>query len=567
MIVKRNVAAGRDSNLEIAARPSPALNPSSLPRLRRLLAATLACLMTLTGWQMPAQAQVRLPSLGESASQDLSIGTERRVGEEIMRDIRRDPQYLDDPVLTAYLESVFRPLVAAARRLGNIDADTDHAFAWEPFLVRDPSVNAFALPGGYIGVHLGMIAITATADQLASVLAHELSHVTQRHIARGIAPQRRASMEAIVAMLLGIFVGARTNNVDVANAAIAGSQGLAIQSGINYTRGFEQEADRVGFGVLVAAGYAPASMAEMFEKLQLSMRLSDDSSFPYLRDHPVTTERIAEARNRTLLSDRAPDVPTLEHALMAARSRVLMAAGSQALQRLSGASTAPLRADPAAPPGTEGIALLYSEALAASKLDDHARADRKATQALQLALALPHREPRAERTLGLLLAEVRLAGGKPAAALQALDALPPLVKGDSERPALLLRAQATLDTWRHDPGAGTPALRASTEALQTWVAERPQDPLAWDLLARTSDALGLKLRSMRAAAEARAAVGDLLGAVDRLRAAQAASRTAAGQDFIEASIIDARMRQLMAQRRQLALEARAEGRDQEQPLR
>jgi predicted Zn-dependent protease len=137
---------------------------------------------------LPAQAQVRLPSLGESASQDLSVGAERRLGDQIMREARRDPAYLDDPVLLEYLQSIWNPLVAAARKAGQIDADTDHLFAWESFLVKDRSVNAFALPGGYVGAHLGLVAIATTRDQLASVMAHELSHVTQRHIARSIAP-------------------------------------------------------------------------------------------------------------------------------------------------------------------------------------------------------------------------------------------------------------------------------------------------------------------------------------------------------------------------------------------
>ena len=294
--------------------------------------------------------------------------------------------------------------------------------------MRDRSVNAFALPGGYVGVHLGMIAITATADELASVLAHELSHVTQRHIARGIAPQRRASMEAMVAMLLGIFVGARTNNVDVANAAIVGSQGRGDPEQLNFSRDIERRPTASASACWWLPAMRLPAWPRCSRSCELSMRLNDDSSFPYLRDHPVTTERIAEARNRTLLSDRAPD-----------RSDPGACADGRALPRADGRRLAGVAAPerrqhraaarrPAAPPGTEGIALLYSEALAASKLDDHAAGRPKATQALQLALALPHREPRAERTLGLLLAEVRLAGGKPAAALQALDALPPLAR-------------------------------------------------------------------------------------------------------------------------------------------
>jgi hypothetical protein len=132
---------------------------------------------------------VRLPALGESAAEDFGVGAERRLGEQIMGEIRRDPDYLDDPVLLEYLQSLWLPLVAAARQRGDVDVDTGNQFAWESFLVRDRSVNAFALPGGYVGVHLGLIAMTATRDELASVLAHELTHVTQRHIARGMANQ------------------------------------------------------------------------------------------------------------------------------------------------------------------------------------------------------------------------------------------------------------------------------------------------------------------------------------------------------------------------------------------
>jgi predicted Zn-dependent protease len=106
---------------------------------------------------------VRLPALGEAASADLNIGAERRLGDQIMREGRRDPAFLDDPVLVEYLQSLWDPLVDAARQLGNIDSEIDRAFTWEAFLVRDRSVNAFALPGGYVGVHLGLIALTTTA--------------------------------------------------------------------------------------------------------------------------------------------------------------------------------------------------------------------------------------------------------------------------------------------------------------------------------------------------------------------------------------------------------------------
>ncbi len=509
----------------------------------------MAAATLLPTLQWPAYAQVRLPSLGESASQDLSVGAERRLGDQIMREARRDPAFLDDPVLQEYLQSIWNPLVAAARKVGNIDADTDHLFAWESFLVKDRSVNAFALPGGFVGAHLGLIAITTTRDQLASVMAHELSHVTQRHIARGIAPQQQASMVAIASLLLGIIAASRSNNMDVANAAIMGGQGAAIQSQLNFSRDMEREADRVGYGLLGAAGFAPAGQSAMFDKMDLANRLNDSGGFPYLRTHPLTVDRISEARNRTLLGDNRLTAPTLLHSLMQMRSRVLMDDSVLALQRLSGSTSSPAL--------TDRVAALYGGALAASMTRDHARAERQVALALQLATGATPRDAAAERVLRLLQAQVLLEADDAAGALQVLDTLQP---APGERPPMLLRAQAALALQRSAPEAAAAPLRRSTEGLQTWVAEQPQDAAAWELLAASSDALGLKLRAMRAGAEARAVLGDLNGAVDRLRAAQAQARGPGGQDFIEASVIDARLRQITAQRRQLVLEMRGEGR-------
>ena len=517
---------------------------ASIPRWRRLLAVLLASLMC-GGGVAPAYAQVRLPSLGESASQDLSVGAERRLGEQIMREARRDPEYLDDPILLEYLQSLWYPLVAAAKQVGNIDADTEHAFAWEPFLVKDRSVNAFALPGGFVGAHLGLIAITTTRDQFASVLAHELTHVTQRHIARSIAPQATASLVAVAALLLGILAAGRTGNVDVANAAIMGGQGAAIQSQLNFSRDVEREADRIGFGLMEVAGYAPAGMAAMFDKMDIASRLNDNGGFPYLRSHPLTVDRISESRNRTLLDQGAPSLPTLEHALMQMRARVLMDDSTQGLLRLSGSTSSPALAD--------RVAALYGAALAATMLRDQARAERQVALALQLSQGAMPRDVRAERVLRLLQAQVLINAGDATGALTVLDAL-----DAPARPGLLLQAQAALLLQRSDSAAAAAPLRSSTESLQTWLAENKHDPAAWELLSATSDALGLKLRSMRAAAEARASVGDLNGAIDRLRAAQSATRSATGQDFIEASVIDARLRQIGNQRRQLAAELRGD---------
>src|SRR5204862_7006670 len=165
-------------------------------------------------------------------------------------DIRRDPDYLGDPLLQEYLQSVWQPLVAASRRRGNIDDDMQARFAWEPFLVRDPSVNAFALPGGFVGVHLGLIAITSTRDELASVPAHEMSHVSQRHIARSITGDSKRSLVGLAALVLGMLAASRSHSPDAMNAVLAGTQAGAIQGQLNFSRDVEREADRVGFQVM-----------------------------------------------------------------------------------------------------------------------------------------------------------------------------------------------------------------------------------------------------------------------------------------------------------------------------
>jgi hypothetical protein len=258
-------------------------------------------------------------------------------------------------------------------------------------------------------------------------------------------------------------------------------------------------------------------------------------------------DRISEARSRALLDSGAPPGPPLHHALMQMRARVLMDDSVLALQRLGGETSSPLLVD--------RVAALYGGAMAATLLNDHRRAEAQASEALRLAATAAPREPAAEAALHLLQAQGRLARGDAAAALAALDAMP---AATGKRPALLLRARAAVDLHRAAGGMGaaTEDLRRVTESLQTWLADHAQDAAAWEALAATSQALGLDLRSMRAGAEARAAVGDLSGAIDRLRAAQAVSRKEGGQDFIEASVIDTRLRQLVAQRRQIALEAR-----------
>jgi len=501
------------------------------------MALVCAALMLSPPAWAPAWAQNRLPGLGDQISDSFGVGTEAKLGEQIMRQIRVDPDYIDDPVLVEYLQSIWDPLVAAARHRGEIEPELEQKFAWEVFLVRDRSVNAFALPGGYVGVHLGLISMTATRDELASVLAHEMSHVTQRHIARGMVNSKRQSIMSVAAIILGVLVASRSNRSgDGANAVIAGGQALAVQGQLNFSRDMEREADRIGFAVMSEAGFAPGGMAAMFEKLDQASRLNDSGGYPYLRSHPLSTERIGEARGR--LGSTAPVAPVsvLAHSAAQGRARVLMDTRATALERWENQSV-----DPTAPVADQLIAA-YSKGLAATLRRDWKLADESIDLALGLVRGSPRSDAAAERSVVLLAVQSQLERGNVA---RANELLKPYVDTAAEsRPVLLLAAQASLAS------KDRAVLQATSDELQTWTSVHPKDSAAWSLLGRLWGQMGFKLRSLRAEAESRIALGDYVGAIDRLRAGQRLAKGARSVDFIEASVIDARLRDIERLRRQ-----------------
>jgi beta-barrel assembly-enhancing protease len=503
-----------------------------------VLASLLITAPLSLGVAQAAEVSSSLPSLGDAASEDLTVGAERRLGDRIMREIRRDPDWLDDALLQDYLNGLWQPLVAAAQSRGDLSDDQRTHFAMETFLVQDRSVNAFALPGGYVGVHLGLIALTGTRDELAAVLAHELSHVTQRHIARNIASSRRQSMLGVASMIVGILAASRSQNVDAANAVIVGGQAAAVQGQLNFSRDMEREADRVGFGVLDSAGYAPEGMAGMFDRLQFASRLNDGGQFPYLRTHPLTSERIAEARGRLGPASEgrkaALSAAQWLHAVMQGRARAMMDSRTETLNRLAGGGV-PTAAAAAQTP--EALSKACAAAMAATRLKDWRVAD--AALARARALAAPQGEA-VQRPVLVMQVESLLERGQAAEAARVLSG------GvlDGSRAGLLLAARlAAL--------AGTEAtlVARTREDLQTWVALHPGDGSAWLALAQVHERQGAPLAALRAHAEARLAEGDLSGAVDRLRAGQRLARSKGAVESVEGVIIESRLKAIEQQRR------------------
>ncbi|MFD1711439.1 M48 family metalloprotease [Ottowia flava] len=497
----------------------------------------------------PAPAPSALPSLGDAGQ--ITALEERKLGDEIARELYRDPDYMDDPIIGEYVDGLWRQLLAGARARGELSPELEERFAWEVLLGRDRSINAFALPGGYFGLHAGLVGAVASRDELASVLAHEITHITQRHIARLLSQQSRQGPMMMAALILGAI--AASKNPQAGMAIAVGGQAAVIQQQLNFSRDMEREADRIGFGILSQAGFAPSGFVSMFEKLQSASRINDNGDWPYLRSHPLTTQRIGDMQQRQQAQPRGPaPAPDYEALLLAGRARVLGRPGVDVLRAWASEPTQ-ARFDSQPLPRRAGV--LYAAAMAQADLRDLPRAQ---ALAAQLAQAMAG-DARGLRQARLLQAELALRAGEPAKALEWLpaagsaarqvtpgsgDAAPSaLAQGQGGRASLLMRAQALTATQRGAEAAS---------ALQTWVSDHPRDAGAWQALATAYDAQGQTLRALRAQGEVAMAHMDYAGAVDRWRAAQDFSRkpAAGGADLIEASIVDSRLRLAQAALRQ-----------------
>ena len=464
----------------------------------------------------PLSVAEGLPDLGEAAQAEFSPAMERRIGESVMLEIRRDPAWIDDPEISSYLN-----------RLGNrLSAQSEESRQeFEFFALRDSTLNAFAMPGVYIGVHSGLILAASSESELASVLAHEISHVTQHHMARLMNKSGQGQVTSLLALAVAIL--AARSSPDLAMGAAMAGQGAAIQNQLNYSRDFEREADRIGLGLLERSGFDIRGMSGFFDRLQKFGRLYENNAPGYLRTHPLTTERLADMGNRIQGRPYKQVTDSLEFELVRAKLRAEEGTSRDAVTefetRLKDRSFA----------GSEA-AMRYGLALARVRDGDPDAADRELSQLRRLKAVSPMIETFA--------AQLRLKQGQAPLAVKLLRAAQP--RFPQERAITYGLVTSLLEA------------RLPQEAIKVTeddLLSHPSDARMHALQAKTYALLGKRLQQHRAQAEAYALQGQVPAAVDQLELAQKAG----DGNFYEQSQVDSRLREMkkrMADEAKLAKE-------------
>ncbi|MFZ5533083.1 MAG: M48 family metalloprotease [Pseudomonadota bacterium] len=284
----------------------------------------------------PAWSANALPEMGNSVDEVLSPADEARLGREVIQQLRGMNALLDDPLIDRYLQSLGQRLVSQSSAAG------------DPFLffaVRDGRVNAFALPGGYVGVNTGLIVLTRSESELAGVLAHEVSHVAQRHIARRMADSRQANILTGAATLAAILAGAGAGSGQMVQGAISAGMAATVQNAISFTLQNEKEADRIGMHLLADSGFDPAGMPSFFELMAQQSRYYETAYSDFLRSHPLNTERISEATDRARMVPNRPASVASSRAYVLARSRVRTLTAQDLMEQETGFRSEIDRAD------------------------------------------------------------------------------------------------------------------------------------------------------------------------------------------------------------------------------
>ena len=455
----------------------------------------------------PALAANDLPDLGESAQSVFTPQQEKALGNNIMSEIRAYKDYDDDPEVVDYLNSLGNRLVANSN---------DRGRAFEFFLMRDNTLNAFALPGAFVGVHSGLLLAAESESELASVLAHEIGHVTQRHIARQIAGQERTGWATLAALALAILVA--RSNAEAAQAAVAGAQAASIQSRLDYTREYEREADRTGVELLSKSGFDSRGMVSFFERLQRNNRVYETNAPQYLHTHPLTSDRIADIQNRVDQLPTKKSADSLDFQLVRAKLRALYHPAKDALRYFDGLSRETTSAN------VEGsVVASYGLATVLRRMNDFSGAEK--------ALA-PARKKTSNAMTENLAAKLKRDLKDPKSALVIYQAS--LKRYGDSRALSYGYAETLIET------------NESKQAL-AFLAERllitSGDADLYDLQGKAYAAQGKKLLQHQSLGEAYVRIGNISAAVDQL---EIAVRSGDG-DYYQQSSVEARLKELRAQ--------------------
>jgi predicted Zn-dependent protease len=444
-----------------------------------------------------------LPDLGDVAQSDFSPRQERRLGESIMREIRLDRTFYDDAEATDYINSLGERLVARS---------PDSRQNFDFFLLQDNQINAFALPGGFIGVNTGLLLSSQNESEVASVLAHEIAHVTQRHIARMLAQQKQSQITSLAALAVAILAARASSQA--AQAAAAFGTASVIQTQLNFTREHEREADRVGVQILEQAGFDPHATVSFFERLQRATRIYEGGAPSYLRTHPLTFERIADVQNRVEHLPYRQVADSLAFQLIRAKLRAETESPREAV--------AYFEESLAERKFLSEMASRYGLAVGLLRANEHARARKELAAARKLA-AQP------SPIFDTLDCRLRTAAGEAAAAFacyrEALKTYP------NYRALTYDYADALLQS-----GQPETALKLVEARLQIYA----EDYKLYLLQARSYAMLNKPLAQHRAQGEAYARMGNIAGAVEQLQIALKSG----GGDFYLLSATEARLREL-----------------------
>ncbi|MCL1886984.1 MAG: M48 family metalloprotease [Betaproteobacteria bacterium] len=471
--------------------------------------------------QSLAHAQYNnLPTLGDAARGELTPLMEYKIGVEIMQRIRMDPDYITDEVITEYLNNMGNKLVNA---MPQVRSETGNNFFF--FAIRDSTLNAFALPGGFIGVHTGLLLAAQSESELASVLSHEIGHVSQRHIARMIAQQKQDILIPIASLILAAIAGA-SKNADAAGALVMGGQGLAIQKQLNFSRDAEREADRIGFQILREAGFDTNGMVLFFDRMQKASRNYGDGISVYLRTHPLTTERIADIEARAHAESYRQHADTPDFYFVRVRARLLQDASGKGLETAAAEFAEMIKIGSR----LSTSAGYYGQVLLALKQNDALKA---ASLLQEVKKTLGEKMSQGSLALASTSIDVKIAAKQPAEA--AKEALASLSRFPTSRALSHQYANALYHAKDYNKAA---------EYLKKQAQIYRSDPMIHGMLAKIYNAQGKIALMHIELAESYSLSGGLSAALEQLSLA----RNAPDVTFYDHSIIDAREREWQSRR-------------------